>query len=316
MLSFFHRLFLPSARNAYRPLLLGDTAFVVYAVILVVLKLNASFAGLALSQSNLFAQISYTTLYQLTDQDRQAYHLQSLAISPLLVEAAQLKANDMLVHNYFGHYSPTGVSPWYWFGKAGYAYTYAGENLAANFNSTSQLEHAWMASPEHRANILDPHYADIGIAIRTGYIGNDLTTVVVELFGAPANGQGTVVSLQKPQNPPPALATTAPTVAAASSAATLPVAVPSVIAPPAAHGIAWLAQNIVRWWSMYAQSIITISYELFLAFIIILAVLNIFVEYSVQHSSVIVKSIFLITMIVVLMNVNVNNILGFAFHLQ
>jgi uncharacterized protein YkwD len=40
---------------------------------------------------------------------------------------------------------------------------YLGENVAAGFNSPGDVMSAWMGSPDHRANILDPHYTDIGV---------------------------------------------------------------------------------------------------------------------------------------------------------
>src|SRR4051794_7706942 len=45
----------------------------------------------------------------------------------------------------------------------GLAYSYAGENLAKGFTDASSTEAAWLASPTHRANILNPHYAKMGI---------------------------------------------------------------------------------------------------------------------------------------------------------
>lgn len=41
-------------------------------------------------------------------------------------------------------------------------YTYAGENLAKGFLTPLDAFNALMASPAHRANILNPHYTDIG----------------------------------------------------------------------------------------------------------------------------------------------------------
>lgn len=44
----------------------------------------------------------------------------------------------------------------------GIKYTYAGENLAKDFASTSQEFNAFMASPTHRANIVKPQYKHVG----------------------------------------------------------------------------------------------------------------------------------------------------------
>lgn len=47
--------------------------------------------------------------------------------------------------------------------RAGYRWTFWGENLAAGQESAIQLVADWMASPTHRANILHPKAKEIGI---------------------------------------------------------------------------------------------------------------------------------------------------------
>ena len=49
-----------------------------------------------------------------------------------------------------------------------------------------------MNSPEHRANLLSPHYTDIGFAIQSGVLTGTQTTLVVQEFGSPYNPDGTV----------------------------------------------------------------------------------------------------------------------------
>jgi hypothetical protein len=51
---------------------------------------------------------------------------------------------------------------------AGYiGWTALGENLAAGQGSVPSVMSAWEASPDHRANILDPSYTDIGVGLTT-----------------------------------------------------------------------------------------------------------------------------------------------------
>lgn len=123
---------------------------------------------------------------ELTNAERIERNLASLTRSPVLDEAARLKATHMRDNNYFEHYSPTGVSPWYWFDVAGYDYIHAGENLAVFFDDSEEVVHAWMDSPLHRDNILKAEYTEIGVAtveaIHKGY----RTVFVVQLFGTPA----------------------------------------------------------------------------------------------------------------------------------
>ncbi len=72
-------------------------------------------------------------LSDFTNENRQQQNLPALTVSPLLTEAAQLKANDMATNGYFAHASPAGKTPWYWLDQVGYDYQYAGENFAVNF---------------------------------------------------------------------------------------------------------------------------------------------------------------------------------------
>jgi uncharacterized protein YkwD len=61
----------------------------------------------------------------------------------------------------------------------GYRYRVAGENLAQGFTDPQALTAAWMASPTHRANILDHDFNETGIGISNGKQG----TLIVQLFG-------------------------------------------------------------------------------------------------------------------------------------
>src|SRR5665213_1305370 len=67
---------------------------------------TATLARPALKSAQLAAVIS-ATLVDLTNQDRESNQLNGLTINPLLVSAAQAKANDMATNGYFAHISPT-----------------------------------------------------------------------------------------------------------------------------------------------------------------------------------------------------------------
>ncbi|MFZ5869037.1 MAG: CAP domain-containing protein, partial [Actinomycetota bacterium] len=55
----------------------------------------------------------------------------------------------------------------------------AGENIARGYDGPDATVAAWMASPGHRANILDPGYTHIGSAAVTG---GDGRTYAVHVF--------------------------------------------------------------------------------------------------------------------------------------
>ncbi len=175
----------PTKQNGFIPRLLKAPAL--WAILGVGVALFG-FSHLLRTSSylNINAEVYPATIVTLTNQDRTAAHLAPLSVSPILQAAANLKVQDMVRNNYFAHNSPTGISPWHWFEKAGYTFLYAGENLAVNFNDSGDVETAWLNSPTHRANVMSPHFTEIGIAIAQGVYKGTPTTYVVELFGMPA----------------------------------------------------------------------------------------------------------------------------------
>ena len=72
--------------------------------------------------------------------------------------------------------------------SVGYAHLALGENLAlGNYAGDAGVVTAWMASPGHRANILDTHYTQIGVAVREGMFEGSETWLAVQVFGRPAS---------------------------------------------------------------------------------------------------------------------------------
>lgn len=116
-------------------------------------------------------------LLEAINAQRAAAGIAPLARSVKLDASAQAKADAEVRLNFFAHDDPDGSPPWHYFTGAGYAYTYAGENLSKDYDPAQAVD-AWMNSPTHRANILNPHYTETGFAIEGPYI--------VEHFAAPA----------------------------------------------------------------------------------------------------------------------------------
>ena len=138
------------------------------------------FQGLGLDLGAIFPAI----VAMLTNNARAKVNAPVLITDPLLTKAAQAKADDMAAKGYFAHVSPDGKLPWYWFDKAGYKYEYAGENLAVDFGESEKLVDAWMNSPTHKENILNPHYTQIGIGIAEGLYKGHQATFVVQFFAS------------------------------------------------------------------------------------------------------------------------------------
>lgn len=138
------------------------------------------------SGSPYIAAVISAVLVDLANDDRGLAELPKLTVNPKLVEAAQLKANDMAEKGYFAHQTPDGYDSWHWFEAVGYDYTHAGENLAVDFSDSADMEKAWMESPTHRDNILNEKYTEVGIATAKGMYKGRETTFAVQMFGRPS----------------------------------------------------------------------------------------------------------------------------------
>ena len=129
--------------------------------------------------------ISVQALLDETNAERAKAGQQPLELNQKLSAAANLKAEDMFAGQYWAHTSPSGTEPWQWLHQSEYAYSVAGENLAKSFHTSRSVTSAWMNSPEHRKNMLDSRFEDVGFAIRPGVLDGNDTTLVVALYGAP-----------------------------------------------------------------------------------------------------------------------------------
>lgn len=93
---------------------------------------------------------------------------QDLALNQLAI----IKAQDMIQRKYFDHYSPYYGYPWDMATLFDYEFTRFGENIGRNFKKPKDVVNAWMASKEHRDNILKDSYTYIGVGIKADANGN------------------------------------------------------------------------------------------------------------------------------------------------
>lgn len=108
------------------------------------------------------SDIDISDLSTRINEQRASNGLTLLALNPVLNTSAGAKCQDMVINNYWAHVSPSGRQPWSFLTVP---YIDAGENLAEGLNSASVVVAGWMASPEHRANILSPLYRQEGFAV-------------------------------------------------------------------------------------------------------------------------------------------------------
>lgn len=140
-----------------------------------VLVLALPAAALAKSTSN------ETALLHEMNRVRGHYGLQALRLDPRLERAARSHSREMLASDVFAH--GAFASRMARFAVQG---TFAGENLAWGTGSRGTAQGvvaAWLASPEHRANLLRPGFSRVGIGELVGaFLGHPGAAVVTADF--------------------------------------------------------------------------------------------------------------------------------------
>lgn len=113
-------------------------------------------------------------IYQLTNLARRKRHLNPLYKDQALVKVAQAHSDDMLRRDYFSHVGPNGKTPQDRVAPAysrtvarigeniwgGHGYDYSDSKLMARV-----IVDSWMASPGHRANLLNPNFNYVGVGV-------------------------------------------------------------------------------------------------------------------------------------------------------
>lgn len=191
MKHFWRHYFTPHHTNNQRAKLLHNSSIFLVVCLLLLGSIAVSYTKTHYQQVlGISASISSQDLLTLTNQQRAAAGLAPLNLNTQLANAAAGKAEDMFTNNYWAHISPSGKTPWDFIRGAGYNYSYAGENLARGYATATDAMNAWMASPEHRSNILSPNYTDVGFAVAQGNLtGDNGTILIVEEFGKPVTVQ-------------------------------------------------------------------------------------------------------------------------------
>lgn len=111
----------------------------------------------------------------LLNKQRRLHHLKDLKMSKRLGRAARGHSVEMARVHYFSHNSFSGASFLDRIRRSGYLHSArrwsVGENIAwgsGGLSTPRSIVRAWMHSPGHRANILQPSFRSIGIGISLG----------------------------------------------------------------------------------------------------------------------------------------------------
>jgi uncharacterized protein YkwD len=135
----------------------------------------------------------------LVNRERAAHGDAPLVANSHLQQSAQGHTTSMVVDDYFEHVGPGGQTPLQRMREAGYisgSHSFqVGENIAWGtlwLGTPRSIVAAWMASPEHRANILDGHFRDTGIGVSSHpprALGGGMTGgIYTQDFGVVAGG--------------------------------------------------------------------------------------------------------------------------------
>ncbi len=104
---------------------------------------------------------------------RAAEGLPAFERDAALEDVAYARARNLVLGGYFDHYGPDGESAFSELAARGVSYGLAGENLARNNypdpRTVAAAFDGLMASPGHRANILEERFSRVGVAaVRDG----------------------------------------------------------------------------------------------------------------------------------------------------
>lgn len=139
-------------------------------------------AGNALGEA-----FSVVELHAVVNRERLRRGIEPLILNQALNQAAQAKAEDMGSKGYFSHVSPIDGKEWREFiVESGYDYQEAGENLANGYEALEEMIGAWLNSPSHRENMLNPAVSETGFGVRSGQLDGFPTVFVVQVFGEAA----------------------------------------------------------------------------------------------------------------------------------
>jgi uncharacterized protein YkwD len=117
------------------------------------------------------------------NQVRKKYNLSELKNNPFLKNAAKHKTLDMIDHQYFAHVSPEDKKWSDFIKEEGYDYLFAGENLAKDYDNSKEIISAWIESPTHKENILNPEYVDTGVAVTFNRTSIGSGVLIAQEFG-------------------------------------------------------------------------------------------------------------------------------------
>lgn len=310
-----HDFFIPHDGNDHKPKALRPKSIVTYVALVIIVKLLVTgFLFISYPSPAELSAIISSNMINLINKSRVEAGVEPLQENSYLAESATVKGDDMISRDYFSHDSPEGKRPWQWINRGEYDYVYAGENLAMDFISAEVVHSAFLKSPSHRKNILNPKYQNIGIAVVSGEMNGRPTILLVEFFGTQRRDLNTLASASPTPEPTEIIEESAEPIPTEIVELDSPEIAGEEIAPseinleevspfPTNEGIIIVATNqktskaLVDLVIEYSN----IFFVAFLIFILISLALNVFVKIRVQHTSIILQSVVVVALLVSMM---------------
>jgi uncharacterized protein YkwD len=110
-----------------------------------------------------------SSLIQMINHIRSTNGLQTLIPNQVLNAIARSRSQDMANRGYFSHYTPEGKNIGMILQENGIMYACFAENLSKasppSSGSPGSIINLWMGSSLHRANLLNPHFGQLGIGV-------------------------------------------------------------------------------------------------------------------------------------------------------
>lgn len=91
-------------------------------------------------------------------------------------DAARTQAVYLQTNNLFSHTGANGSTVGDRLTATGYRWNAVGENIAAGYADLAAVMAGWLSSPGHCANIMNPAFVDVGVALQPGTSGNTYST--------------------------------------------------------------------------------------------------------------------------------------------
>ena len=117
----------------------------------------------------------YLTLFRLVNEARKEAGVKELWYSARVNEVCELRTTELT--SYYSHTRPNGTKFNTAYKELGISYSFCGENIAYGrnmFKTPEEVFQAWMNSPSHRDNILNPDFECVAFGLCTLRVGTDM----------------------------------------------------------------------------------------------------------------------------------------------